>query len=274
MHFDLRVRPHSDSKDASRQNHGGDDFRIKPHSKQDWGDIYTSPTPMPFFTTFTPYDYGHYHDRFLEIFSAYLDKHHPDRSECLKLVEIGASYGNTTLAYKCGYDWSTTGQIWSDDNLPLIPARSVHVTAVDMSAPALRYGHARGIFDDVAVHDFNAHLPEKIIASLGDADVLVMIMVSSYIRTSPFQRLCLNFLGDRKRRKTIAYNVSCAFNSRNLSPEHLFAGIKNWNTSTHFTKHRNFTEGESALHHGCKESWSYTYLVNFDAVEVGDADIP
>ncbi|MGI9164527.1 MAG: hypothetical protein ACR2JI_16640 [Mycobacterium sp.] len=271
MRSELRVKLHPDSKDASNANYRGPDFRIKTHTKQHWGDIYFAPTPVPFFTAFTPYDYGHYHDRFLEIFSAYLHNHHPDRTECLKFVEIGASYGNTTLAYKCGYDWSTTGQIWSDDTVPLLPMRNVHVTAVDMSAPALRYGQARGIFDDVMVHDFNAHLPEILTAILHDADALVLIMVSSYFEALPFQRLCLNFLGDREKQKTIAYNVSCAFNSQNLSPEHLFAGIKNWTTSTHFTKHRDFTESESALHHGCKESWSYTYLVNFDAVEVGDA---
>jgi len=260
--------PPNSPEDASSE-----DCRLHVQTKQHWGDIYTYPTPMPYFTTMTPYDYGHYHDRFLEMFSTLLEKQFPDRSKRLDVVEVGSSYGNTTLGYKCGYDWKTTGEVWENDNIPLKPIRDVNVTAVDMSRPALDYGLNRGIFDTVIVHDFNAYLPTHLVTSLDSADVLVLIMISSYIKTLPFQRLCLHFLGDRQKKKVIAYNDTCAFDSRNLSPEALFAGIKNWTTSTHFNKHRNFTESESAMRHGCKESWSYTYLVTFEALEVDNANV-
>ncbi len=249
------------------------DCRLHVQTKQHWGNIYIEPTPVPYYTTMTPYDYGHYHDRFLEMFTPILDKNFPDRANNLDVVEIGTSYGNTTLAYKCGLDWAGCGKVWSDDSITLVPTRTVNVTAVDMSSPALTYGLNRGIFDTIVVHDFNAYPPAALVQSLDNADVLVLIMISSYIKTLPLQRLCFNFLADRRKKKVIAYNDTCAFDSRNLSPEALFAGIKNWTTSTHFTKHRNFTESESALRHGCKESWSYTYIVTFDAIEVDNVNV-
>ncbi len=139
-----------------------------------------------------------------------------------------------------------------------------------MSVPALDYGLRRGIFNRVIPLDFNAQvLPQELVTRLVDGKLLVLIMISSYIKTLPLQRLCFNFLGDRSKQKIIAYNDTCAFDSRNLSPECLFAGVKGWRTSTHFTKHRNFTAEESALQHGCKESWSYTYVVTFDPLPHG-----
>jgi hypothetical protein len=259
-------------EDIKPEIHG--DYRLNVNSKQHWGDIYLSPSPMPYFTTMTPYDYGHYQNRFLEFVCPFLDKHYPDHSQLLEVVEVGSSYGNTTLAYKCGYTWEKTGQIWEDDSLPLEPLRSVNVTAVDMSQAALTYGAKRGIFDEIIVHDFNALIsPPTVVTKLPSADLLIMIMISSYIKTLPLQRLVLQFLGFRDKKKILIYNDTCAFDTRNLSPESLFVGIPKWSTQTYFTKHRNFTEEESRLRHNCRESWTYTYFVTFDVLEIDNANV-
>lgn len=245
---------------------------LQADNKTDWGNIYTEPTPVPYFDVMTPTDYGHYHDRFLEIFDRIL-KETFTTDDKLKVVEVGTSYGNTTLAYRCGLNWNQTGEFWKDESQVLKPIRNMHVTALDMSVPALNYGLRRGVFDAIIPHDFNSHLTTEIIQSFEGADVLVSIMISSYIKTLAWQRLFFAFLGDRSKTKIIAYNDTCAFDTRNLSPEVLFAGVRGWSTSTHFTKHRNFTAEESVKQHGCKESWSYTYVVTFEALDADNKKI-
>lgn len=255
------------------EGEGSDDCRLHVATKQHWGDIYISSTPVPYYDTMTPFDYGHYHDRFLEIVTSTMDAHHPERDRQLSVVEVGSSYGNTTLAYKCNYNWEQTGQVWKDDSLPLQPVRDVRVTAVDMSGPALQYGLNRGVFDSILMHDFNRFPPTELVTSLDAADCLVMIMISSYIKTLPLQRLVYNFLGDRSKKKLFFFNDTCAFDTRNLSPEALFAGIKQWTAKSYFNKHRDFTEEERSSRHGCKESWTYTYVVVFDAIAVDNENV-
>lgn len=245
---------------------------MKVEKKADWGSIYTDPTPLPYFQVMSPTDYGHYQDRFLEIITNLLKKH-TDEDSLLNVIEIGASYGNTTLAYRCGLNWQQTGKFWEDESLAMAPVRKMRVTALDSSVPALNYGLRRQVFDAVIAHDFNSNLTTELNSLLGEGDLLVLIMISSYIKTLSLQRICFSFLSDRSKQKIIAYNDTCAFDSRNLSPEALFAGVKGWTTSTHFTKHRNFTEEESVHQHGCKESWSYTYVVVFEPQLVDNANV-
>lgn len=247
------------------------DCVLKVETKADWGSIYTESTPVPYFDVMSPVDYGHYHDRFLEIINNILKKQNKD-NQFLKVVEFGASYGNTTLAYRCGLDWESTGKFWKNENEIIAPIRQMHVTACDMSVPALTYGLRRGVYDRICAQDFNATLDSGLVGDLESSDFLVMIMISSYIKTLSLQRICFNFLGDRSKQKIIAYNDTCAFDSRNLSPECLFAGVKNWTTSTHFNKHRDFTEDERLHQHGCKESWSYTYVVVFEPILVDNVN--
>lgn len=169
--------------------------------------------------------------------------------------------------------------------------------ASDISGPALEYGLRRGIFNDICVHDFKPFPPE-LSAAVADADMLFCLMVmplasgghdgrcrtaelhsllrthttpfrrpqaTNYLKTLQWQRICLQFLGDRTKPKMLVYNVVAAFDKRNLSPEVLFASIKNWRASTHFIKHRNFSDEERPAHHNCRESWTLTYVVRFEA---------
>lgn len=247
-------------------NEGGDATGDVSQVKEDWGDIYVAPSPMPYFHVMTPTDYGRYHDQFLHIFEKELLQEF-DIQKSLKVVEFGTSYGNTTLAYKCGMDWQTVGSVWNDDTVKLIVVRDIYVTAVDKSVEALNYGLKRGIFDEIVPFDFNTTPLPTVMTALNDADLLVMIMVSFYTRTNTYMKTFFNFLGDRKKKKVIAYNHTHAFEPRNITPECLFAGVKGWKSTSYFTKHRNFTEIESAAHFGAKESWCTTYIVTFEPLE-------
>jgi hypothetical protein len=199
------------------------DCVLKVEKKTEWGSIYTEPTPISYFDVMTPTDYGHYHDRFLNIITNTLVKYNPE-NKFLDVIEVGTSYGNTTLAYRSGFDWAATGEFWKNEDSVFTPIREMKVTAIDMSVPALNYGLKRRVFDHTIPHDFNAPLTPELITSLESGDLLVLIMISSYIKTLPLQRLCFTFLSDRSKQKIIAYNDTCAFDSRNLSPEALFAG--------------------------------------------------
>ena len=247
---------------------------LKVDKKADWGNIYGQSSPVAYFETMTPFDYGHYHDRFLEIIQNTLKANdYVSESKCIQVFEFGASYGNTTLGYRAGLNWEETGQVWHDDLKPIVPIHNMHVTACDLSLQALEYGLGRGIYDRIVQQDFNTILKPEIIAALDSSDMLFCIMISSYIKTHSLQRIVFNFLGDRSVKKIFAYNDTCAFDSRNLSPECLFAGVKNWTTATYFTKHRNFTDEESLRQHGCRESWSYTYVVTFEPIIVDNANV-
>lgn len=183
----------------------------------------------------------------------------------LRAVEFGALYGNSTLAYKYGMDWDKTVAVWRDPKAPLTPRFNVHVTASDISVPALEYGLKRGIYDAVHAHDFNKVLPRDLTDAVMDADVMFCLMSTNYLKLIQWQRMCLQFLGDRSKPKLLCWNVVCAFDQRNLTPEVLFSALKNWTATSHFIKHRNFSDEERAAHGGCRESWTMMYVVRFEA---------
>jgi len=211
-------------------------------------------------------DYCHYHDRYQELITAELSKFAP-KGRQMKAVELGSSYGNTTLTYKCGYKWDAACNAWLKESEPLHKAFDFHVTAVDLSTEALSYGKKRGIFDETFQHDFTNPFPPELAKRLEEADFVTSIMTTFYIPTERWMEGCYKFLADRSKPKLLVYNVMQAFDQRNLSPEILFAGIPNWTARSSFNKHRNFTEIEQRSHNGNKEAWTTTYLITFHACE-------
>lgn len=169
-------------------------------------------------------------------------------------MELGSSYGNTTLAYKCGYKWDDACKAWLDMAKPLDKFVDVHVNAVDLSNEALAYGKERGIFDETMQHDFSQPYTPEIAAKLQEADFVTSIMTTFYIPTERWMEGCYKFLSDRSKPKLLVYNVMQSFDQRNLTPELLFAGISNWTAQSSFNKHRNFTEIEQASHHGTRRA--------------------
>lgn len=239
-------------------------------TKKDWHALYSCRHPRLYYAAMNETDYGQYQDRFVEFIVPALDEafgREPDR--CVHVVEFGALFGNTTLAYRNGLDWKQTYElVWQhsdDDQKPhTVPAlRNMHVTGVDLAASALQYGLERGVFDEIVVQDFNGPLSADLIGRLERCDFLALVMVSSYIKTEALLRICDIFLRDRTKTKVYVFNDVCAYVDRNVTPEVIFHDYKNWTSKTFFNKSRDFTEEESALRHGCKEAWTYTWVVTF-----------
>lgn len=234
--------------------------------KENFGSIYVENSPQSYIERLNPVDYGHYHDRYTELVTAELAKFAP-KGRQMVAVELGSSYGNTTLTYKCGYKWEAACKAWLDEKQPLHKAFDIYVNAVDLSNEALNYGKKRGIFDETFQHDFSQPFTPEISAKLIEADFVTSIMTTFYIPTERWMQGMYTFLADRSKPKMLVYNVMQAFDQRNLTPELLFAGIPNWTVKSSFNKHRNLTQIEQDSHHGCKEAWTTTYLVTFHACE-------
>lgn len=230
--------------------------------KENFGSIYVENSPQSYIERLNPVDYGHYHDRYQEMVTTALKEFAP-KDRPMIAVELGSSYGNTTLAYKCGYKWKAACEAWLDESKPLDNAFDVSVNAVDLSPEALGYGKRRGIFDETFQHDFAKPYPPEIMAKLEAADFVTSIMTTFYIPTERWMEGCFKFLADRSKPKMLVYNVMLVFDQRNLSPELLFAGIPNWTAKSSFNKHRNMTKIEQESNHGCTEAWTTTYIVTF-----------
>eukprot|EP00293_Proteomonas_sulcata_P015989 CAMPEP_0184299880 /NCGR_PEP_ID=MMETSP1049-20130417/10410_1 /TAXON_ID=77928 /ORGANISM="Proteomonas sulcata, Strain CCMP704" /LENGTH=234 /DNA_ID=CAMNT_0026610443 /DNA_START=48 /DNA_END=749 /DNA_ORIENTATION=+ len=231
--------------------------------KQDFGKIYYNQTPAQYISVLTPLDYGHYHDRL----NVMIHDEMLALNDQVVSVELGSSYGNTTISYRCGYDWEKTSEFWLDDSKPVEDKRPIKVIGVDISAEALQFGKDRGIFQEIVVHDFKDPFGEKI--DFTNSNMMISIMTTYYIPTERWLEACYKFLADRSQPKLLVYNMLMAFDKRNWSPEVLFAGVPGWRSSTSFDKHRNFSETEKETRKGCNEAWTLTYFVHFDAL--GDA---
>lgn len=235
--------------------------------KTDWTSTYTSTEPNLYIKALEPLDYGHFQGRLLNIITPVLDNF-CEPGEKYKATEFGALYGNSTLAYKFGLNWDESVKVWLDDDHPIHARHDITVVASDISKPALEYGKQRGIYDEICVHDFNEpKMPDMLLRSVYEGHMLFILMSTNYLTTEAFQRMLVNFLGDRSSDKLLVYNVVCAFDTRNLSPEALFGPtIKDYDVESHFVKHRNFSMEESKARNNCKESWSLLYVVKFDSI--------
>lgn len=78
--------------------------------QQNFGNIYAENTPQAYVQTLVPIDYGHYHDRYMEMSGEELTK--LGKGKKITAIELGSSYGNTTLGYRCGYNWDKAVDAW------------------------------------------------------------------------------------------------------------------------------------------------------------------
>mmetsp|Transcript_8045 Transcript_8045/g.16024 ORF Transcript_8045/g.16024 Transcript_8045/m.16024 type:complete len:242 (+) Transcript_8045:79-804(+) len=234
-------------------------------AKTNFGGIYEEGTPQKYVQTLVPIDYGHYHDRYTEMVNEELEKLYKGKQ--MKAVELGASYGNTTLSYRCGYNWEKSVDVWLNEEKPLEYKWDFHIVAMDLSENALGFGKRRGIFDTTIAHDFSVPFTPELGKHMEQADFMTSIMTTFYIPTERWYEAVFKFLSDRSKPKLLAYNMMMAFDDRNWTPEVLFNGVQKWSCRRSFNKHRNFTELEQSTHHGNKEAWTMTYFVHFDAIE-------
>jgi len=72
------------------------------------------------------------------------------------------------------------------------------------------------------------------------------------------------YLNDESRKgkdKVLFWNIMCAFQDLDLSPQYLLRDLPNIEHKKIFIKHRMMTSDESMSKQGNKESWSYLYAV-------------
>lgn len=228
--------------------------------KRDITPVYLAETPANYIESLDSQHYGKFQDRlsqFLEGTRKALLVSNPTP----RVFEIGALYGNSTLALTNGMCWKEACAFWMGDKKLRSEFR---VSALDLSAPALSYGKRKGIFENTYVGDVNKEFSVEAKQSLKEADVLMCFMALNYTADGRWADLCAEFLQDRTKTKYILYSTVCAFDNREFYPEKLFTGLKNWSSEQTFCLHREFFEEEKAAHDGCNESWTYLYNVKFE----------
>ena len=235
-------------------------------NRTDWTYIYTQPDPVAYFAILTPLDYGFSHNRFCDMVSCHLEEILECKKNLITAFELGANYGNTTLAYKCGLDWTAVGSVWNDPTSSIVPTRNIRAVAVDLSEPALQYGLSKNIFNDIFHYDFNTIFTPMMESILEDSEMLVMMMTStSYLEYNSMKSIIEIFLRKRNKRKVILYNWLCAFDTRNLTPERVFFEYSNcYCLYAKFCKYRNFSEEEKIVTFNCCEAWNYIYFIVFE----------
>eukprot|EP00960_Hanusia_phi_P061500 764861-Hanusia_phi.AAC.7 len=163
--------------------------------KEDFGNIYVENSPQAYVQRLVPVDYGHYHDRYCEMINEELEKFAP-KDRGMSAVELGSSYGNTTLAYKFGLNWERAVESWMQDDKPLQKKWDLNVVAVDISENALSYGSRRGIFDSCIVHDFANPPSNELAMAIENADFMTSIMTLFYIPTERWLEACYKFIAN------------------------------------------------------------------------------
>jgi hypothetical protein len=77
----------------------------------------------------------------------------------LKVVDLAACFGNTTMATVNGMSYDAIRANWRDEASAAKVASDrrfpAHVTGIDISANAMAYGASAGVFDDTIVSDLN-----------------------------------------------------------------------------------------------------------------------
>lgn len=230
------------------------------HKKTDMTHVYLEDTPAAYIDFLGPKRYGVFQDRLCKFLA-------PTRKALLaatptpRLFDLGALYGNTTLALTNGMDWDETCSFWLGNQRLRSEFR---VSAFDLSRQALSYGKRVGMYENVYVGDMNERFEAGAEESLRKADMLACCMALNYSVDGRWEEICKQFLQDRSRDKYILYSTVCAFDDRDFSPFKLFADVKGWSSEQLFCLHREFFEEETAVHDGCGESWAWVYNVKFE----------
>jgi len=114
----------------------------------------------------------------------------------LRLVDVAGCFGNTTMATVHGMDYEAIRQNWRDAEAAKTidqPRRfPVHTTGIDISANALAYGKAAGLYDATIEADLNNPDPEARAAvenALQEADIVISTAALVYLEPEAVARL-------------------------------------------------------------------------------------
>ncbi len=114
----------------------------------------------------------------------------------LNFVDLAGCFGNTTMATLNGMDFDAIRHNWrsaeaarSIDQPRRFPART---TGIDISANALAYGHAAGLYDETIEVDLNHPAPESQSAverALSEAEIVISTAALVYLQPEAVKKV-------------------------------------------------------------------------------------
>eukprot|EP01084_Bolivina_argentea_P069745 126837_1 len=116
------------------------------HKKSSFVDIYTHIKPQSYYNHCDRLNYGKSHNGFnkftSKILNNYINKMKSE-NKTINIVDIGCSYGNSTISIIDNLNWEQIGNFWNNDTLELKNKNNFNVIGCDISQNALNYGYKR-----------------------------------------------------------------------------------------------------------------------------------
>ncbi len=176
--------------------------------KQHFDDIYVADSPVPFkeqildALDYVSDDFNR--QTFDRLILPWAQQQTADGTP-LRFVDLCACFGNTTMATLYGMDFQAIRHNWRDRASALqIDAERrfpAHVTGIDISANALAYGEAAGLYDATVEADLNAPSAEARQAAEGamaEADIVISTAALVYLEPEAIARLLDAFASKRR----------------------------------------------------------------------------
>jgi ligand-binding sensor protein len=156
--------------------------------KQHFDDIYVQPTPVPYKTEILD-KLEYISDNFnREMFDAHILEFCQKKSGTVRLVDLCACFGNTTMATVRGMTYREICDNWKDEeSCRTIQKPTVfdcHVTAIDISSSAMAYGTKVGLYDTSIVCNLNDRGSDAFsesVQAMKEADVLISTAALVYL---------------------------------------------------------------------------------------------
>jgi hypothetical protein len=214
--------------------------------KQHFDDIYIAETPVPYKTLILD-KLEYISDNFnREMFDAHiLPFLQPSpQSGVVNVVDLCACFGNTTMATVRGMSYDEIRENWKDEvscmTIQKPPRFDCHVTAVDISAPAMAYGEKVGLYDTAIVCNLNHRDSDDFtnaVDTLKKADILICTAALVYLDLESIEALVEAFARNEDKDGYVLVNF--------LNP---FALEKADQTKRILLKHLDFSASRATRH--------------------------
>lgn len=176
--------------------------------KQHFDDIYVNETPVPYKTEILD-KLEYISDNFnREMFDAHILPFAQSKSNTgspVNVMDLCACFGNTTMATVRGMSYDEIRENWKDEaacmTMQKPPRFDCHVTAVDISAPAMAYGEKVGLYNTAIVCNLNERESadfQKSVAAMKEADILICTAALVYLDLASIEELVGSFASNNQ----------------------------------------------------------------------------
>ncbi|KAG7361689.1 hypothetical protein IV203_036790 [Nitzschia inconspicua] len=213
--------------------------------KQHFDDIYVKENPVAYKTEILD-KLEYISDNFnKEMFDAHILPFAQSKKDgVVNVLDLCACFGNTTMATVRGMTYDDIRNNWKDENTCMTierpPRFDCHVTAVDISAPAMAYGEKVGLYDKGIVCNLNERESadfQKTVAAMKEADVLICTAALVYLDLDSVDALVESFASNSSKDGYVLVNF--------LNP---FALEKADQTKRILLKHLDFCASRATRH--------------------------